>query len=68
MNNTQSPEQIASRKAAILTGDAARVEAQKKAGKLLARERVEKLLDEGDARIRILTEGGEETIEAEEIK
>ena len=47
MNNTQSPEQIASRKAAILTGDAARVEAQKKAGKLLARERVEKLLDEG---------------------
>ena len=29
---------------------------------------LEKLLDEGDHRIRILTEGGEEIISAEEIK
>ena len=40
--------------------------AYERAAKL--KKQLEKLLDEGDARIRILTEGGEETIEAEEIK
>ena len=40
--------------------------AYERAAKL--KKQLEKLLDEGDARIRILTDGGEETVEAEEIR
>ena len=40
--------------------------AYERAAKL--KKQLEKLLDEGDARIRILTEGGEEALDAEEIK
>ena len=40
--------------------------AYERAAKL--KKQLEKLLDEGDARIRVLTESGEETVDAEEIR
>ena len=47
MANTQELKQSLARKAAILQGDAERIAKQHADGKLTARERVEKLLDEG---------------------
>ena len=47
MANTQELKQSLQRKAAILQGDAERIARQHAAGKLTARERVAKLLDEG---------------------
>lgn len=47
MSSSQNLEQVLAKKEAILQGDAARVEKQRQAGKLTARERVMKLLDGG---------------------
>ena len=47
MANMQELQQAAERKAAILQGDAERIAKQHADGKLTARERVAKLLDEG---------------------
>ncbi|MBQ8536085.1 MAG: methylmalonyl-CoA carboxyltransferase, partial [Clostridia bacterium] len=47
MSSSQTLEQVMAKKKAILQGDAARVEKQRQAGKLTARERVTKLLDQG---------------------
>lgn len=47
MSSTQTLEQVMAKKKAILQGDAARIEKQRQAGKLTARERVMKLLDQG---------------------
>jgi hypothetical protein len=47
MKNTQDIAQVLSKKQAILNGDAARVEKQRAAGKMTARERIAKLLDQG---------------------
>ena len=47
MSTMQDLNQVLSRKQAILDGDAASVEKQKKSGKLTARERVAALLDAG---------------------
>ena len=44
---SQNLEQVMAKKQAILQGDAARVDKQRQAGKLTARERVMKLLDQG---------------------
>ena len=45
MGNTQELRQMLARKQAILQGDADRVAKQRAAGKLTARERVNRLLD-----------------------
>jgi len=47
MSSSQTLEQVMAKKQAILQGDAARIEKQRQAGKLTARERVMKLLDQG---------------------
>lgn len=47
MANTQELKQVLARKQAILQGDAERIAKQRAAGKLTARERVAKLLDQG---------------------
>jgi len=47
MSSTQNLEQVMAKKQAILQGDAARIDKQRQAGKLTARERVMKLLDQG---------------------
>ena len=47
MSNTQDLKQVMARKEAILRGDAERIAKQRAAGKLTARERVLKLLDQG---------------------
>lgn len=47
MVSTQDLKQVLAKKQSILQGDAARIEKQKAAGKLTARERVGKLLDAG---------------------
>ena len=46
MSTIQDLQQVQARRQEILDGDAARVEKQKKSGKLTARERVAKLLDD----------------------
>ena len=47
MANTQELKQVLARKQAILQGDAERIAKQRSQGKLTARERVAKLLDQG---------------------
>ncbi len=47
MGNTQELRQVLARKQAILQGDAARIAKQHGAGKLTARERIARLLDQG---------------------
>ena len=47
MANTQELKQVLARKQAILQGDAERIARQRSQGKLTARERVAKLLDQG---------------------
>jgi propionyl-CoA carboxylase beta chain len=47
MKNTQDIAQVLSKKQAILKGDAARVEKQRAAGKMTARERITELMDQG---------------------
>ncbi len=47
MANTQELKQVLTRKQSILQGDAQRIAKQRAAGKLTARERVAKLLDQG---------------------
>lgn len=47
MANTQELKQVLAKKQAILQGDADRIAKQRAAGKLTARERVAKLLDQG---------------------
>lgn len=47
MSNTQNLTEVMAKKQVILTGDAARIDKQRAAGKLTARERVAKLLDQG---------------------
>ena len=52
-------EQMLKRKEEILAGDAARVKAQHDAGKLTARERIDKLLGAEFTELDQLTAGGE---------